>query len=35
MVDGIMKPINTTKGWNFQIEWKDGSMSWPPVSIVK
>ena len=35
MVGGIMKPIITTKGWNIQIKWKDGSVSWYPMSIVK
>ena len=35
MVDGIRKPIITTKGWNIQIKWKDGSVSWHPLSIVK
>ena len=35
MVDGIRKPIITTKGWNIQIKWKDGSVSWHPMSTVK
>ena len=35
MVDGIRKPIITTKCWNIQIKWKDGSVSWHPMSIVK
>ena len=34
-VDRIMQPINTTKGWNIQIKWKDGLVSWHPMSIVK
>ena len=34
MVDGIRKPIITTKGWNIQIKWKDGSVSWHSLSIV-
>ena len=35
MVDGSIKPIITTKGWNIQIKYKDGSVSWHPMSIVK
>ena len=35
MVDGIKTPIITNKGWNIQIKWKDGSVSWHPMSIVK
>ena len=29
------KPVITTKGWDFQVRWKDGSMDWLPLSQVK
>ena len=29
------RPIITTKGWSVQIRWKDGSVSWLPLSLVK
>ena len=35
MVDGVKTPVITTKGWNIQIKWKDGSVLWHPLSIVK
>ena len=35
IVDGIRKPIITTKGWGIQIKWKNGSVSWHPLSIAK
>ena len=34
-VNGIRRPIITTKGWSIQIKWKDGSVSWLPLSLVK
>ena len=35
LVDGIKTPVITTKGWKIQIKWKDGSLSWHPMAIVK
>ena len=35
MTKGRKKPIITTKGWDIQIRWKDGSVSWHPLSLVK
>ena len=29
------KLVNTTKGWDLQICWKDGSIDWLPLSQVK
>ena len=29
------KPVITTKGWDFQVRWKDGSTDWLPLSQVK
>ena len=34
-MSGRMKPIITTKGWDFLIKWKDGSTNWLPLSVVK
>ena len=35
VIDGLKKPIITTKGWDIQIKWKDGSVSWHPLSLIK
>jgi hypothetical protein len=32
---GRKNPRRTTKGWNFCVEWKDGTTSWEPLSILK
>ena len=32
---GRKRPIITTKGWDVQVKWKDGSISWHPLSLVK
>ena len=29
------KPVITTKGWDLQVRWKDGSVDWLPLSQVK
>ena len=34
-VNGLKGPIITTKGWSLQTKWKDGSVSWFPLSLVK
>jgi hypothetical protein len=34
-VNGIRKPIITTKGWSILIKWKDQSTNWVPLSIAK
>ena len=34
-INGRIKPIITTKGWELLIQWTDGSTSWLPLSIVK
>lgn len=34
-VNGIRKPIITTKGWDVQVKWDDGSTSWVPLALVK
>ena len=35
LVDGIKTPVITTRGWKIQIRWKDGSLSWHTMAIVK
>ena len=32
---GQQRPIITTKGWDLQVQWKDGSQSWLPLSQIK
>ena len=32
---GQQRPIITTKGWDLQAQWKDGSQSWLPLSQIK
>ena len=34
-VNGITKPVVTTKGWELLVKWTDNSTSWIPLSIVK
>ena len=34
-IKGRKRPVITTKGWDVQIKWKDGSVSWHPLSFVK
>ena len=34
-VNGMNRPIITTKGWSVQIRWKDVFVSWLPFSLVK
>ena len=29
------KPVITTKGWDLQVRWKDGSVDWLPLTQVK
>ena len=31
----VSKPVVTTKGWDLQVRWKDGSVDWLPLSQVK
>jgi len=33
--NGVQRPKRTTKGWDIQIKWKDGSYNWLPLSSVK
>ena len=35
IVNGRKRPIITTKGWDVQVRWKDGSISWHPLFLVK
>ena len=32
---GIKKRKITTKGWTFHVEWKDGTTTWVPLSVLK
>ena len=34
-VNGLKRSIIITKGRSVQIKWKDGSVSWLPLSLVK
>ena len=34
-MSGRNKPVITTKGWEFLIQWSDGSSNWLPLSVVK
>lgn len=34
-IRGHQKPIITTKGWEMQVRWKDGTLDWLPLSLVK
>ena len=34
-VNGIRKRIVTTKGWDINVEWCDGSTSWVPLRVIK
>ena len=34
-VNGLQRPVITTKGWSVEVRWKDGSMFWLPISLVK
>ena len=34
-INGFRRPIITTKGWSVQVKWKDGSVSWHPLSLIK
>ena len=34
-VNGIDKKIVTTKGWDMNVEWTDGTSSWIPLKLVK
>ena len=34
-VKGRKRPVITTKGWDVQVKWKDGSISWHPLSLIK
>ena len=29
------RPVITTKGWDVQVKWMDGSISWHPLALVK
>jgi hypothetical protein len=31
----LNKPQRTTKGWQLQVEWRDGSTSWLPLCKLK
>ena len=33
--NGVKRKVITTKGWDMQIKWKDGSTSWVPLKDVK
>ena len=33
--NGNQIPIRTTKGWEIEVHWKDGSISWVPLKDVK
>ena len=35
IVNGISKPVITTKGWDVQVLWIDGSTSWVPLKLLK
>ena len=35
LVNGISKPVITTKGWDVQVLWIDGSTSWVPLKLLK
>ena len=35
IVKGRKRHIITTKGWDVQVRWKDGSISWHSLSLVK
>ena len=35
IVKGRKRPIITTKGWDIQVRWKDSSISWHPLPLVK
>ena len=34
-INGLTKPVITTKGWDFQVLWEDGSTSWLPLASIK
>jgi hypothetical protein len=34
-IHGIRKPVITTKGWDVQVRWRDGSFDWLPLSDIK
>ena len=34
-INGRLKPIITTKGWDLRVKWTDGSTSWLPLRIMK
>lgn len=34
-VNGIQKPVITTKGWDVEVKWRDQSTSWVPLKIIK
>ena len=33
--NGNQIPIRTTKGWEIEVQWKDGSASWVPLKDIK
>ena len=34
-VNGIAKPVITTKSWDMQVQWIDNSTSWVPLKLIK
>ena len=34
-INGIARPVITTKGWDVQVSWIDGSTSWVPLKLMK
>ena len=35
VINGIQKPVITTKGRFFQMRWKDGYVNWSPLATIK
>ena len=35
LIEGRRRKRITTKGWNFQVRWKDGTNSWIPLKDIK
>ena len=33
--NGVRRKIITTKGWEINVRWKDGSESWIPMNEIK
>lgn len=35
LLNGMKRPVITTKGWDIQVRWDDHSTSWLPLSTIK